>query len=281
MAVENIHWYSAKTISGLVVLFGLLAWETAAPFLHLFAKGRERFRHGLRNLAIGATNAALVSFFAASAWASAALWSSQQGFGLLNWLNLPPSIHFLGAVVLLDLWMYWWHWANHQTPLFWRFHRAHHSDTHMDVTTASRFHLGEILFSALARILVVALTGVRLWEIIAYESLMFVIVQFHHANIALPHSVDRFFRCFCVSPNMHKVHHSLEPAETDSNYGSIFSCWDRLFQTFRLRARPEEIQFGLSEFRSRQDQGLIGFVGTPFRSARKMTNAPPSMPKPG
>jgi sterol desaturase/sphingolipid hydroxylase (fatty acid hydroxylase superfamily) len=150
-------------------------------------------------------------------------------------------------VFLLDAWTYGWHWLNHRVPFFWRFHRWHHADRAMDVTTASRFHTGEIVLSSVFRVPVLALIGCSLGELALYELLLFAVVQFHHANIALPDRLDRGLRLVIVTPALHKVHHSVVRAESDSNYSSLFSWWDRVFRTLRLVREPRRIVFGVEE----------------------------------
>ena len=134
----------------------------------------------------------------------------------------------------------------------------------MDVTTASRFHIGEILFSNCLRIPLILLLGIHLWEIVLYETALLAVIQFHHANVGLRRRLDQLLRCFIVTPAMPKVHHSRWQPETDSNYSSLLSVWDRLFRSFRLRDDPRTIQFGLDEFAKPEDQTLPGFLITPL-----------------
>src|SRR5436305_9304361 len=117
---------------------------------------------------MGALNIILTGATSAMLWLLAATWAAQHRFGLLNWLGLTPWLHALAAIILFDLWMYWWHRANHRLPFFWRFHRTHHSDPKMDVTTAHRFHFGEIVCSSLLRVPVIILFGVGFWELVLY-----------------------------------------------------------------------------------------------------------------
>jgi sterol desaturase/sphingolipid hydroxylase (fatty acid hydroxylase superfamily) len=197
-------------------------------------------------------------------WAGAADWAARHAWGALSWLGAWPVGHTLGALLALDLWTYWWHRLNHRVPILWRFHRAHHSDPQVDVTTASRFHLGEILLSNCLRIPLILMVGIRLEEIVIYETLLLAVIQFHHANIGLPVALDRLLRCLIVTPAMHKVHHSRVSVETDSNYSSVSSIWDRLFRSFRLRPDPRTIQFGLDDFSNPEDQTLAGILKTPL-----------------
>lgn len=252
--------------TGPILLFLLLWWETLTPFLPMFRnKARQRARHGLRNVAIALLNSGMTALLFVGIWAATANWAAHNGFGLLNWTGAPPLWHAFAALLALDFWTYWWHRLNHRLPFLWRFHRAHHSDTQMDVTTASRFHIGEILFSNCLRIPLILLLGIHLWEIVLYETALLAVIQFHHANIGLPRRVDQLLRCFIVTPAMHKVHHSRWQPETDSNYSSLLSVWDRVFRSFRLRDDPRTIQFGLDEFAKPEDQTLPGILQTPLK----------------
>lgn len=259
-----------RWVVGPMLLFLLLWWETLTPFLPMFrSNARQRVRHGLRNVAIALFNSGMTALVFVGLWAATANWAAHNGFGLLNWIGVSPLWHAFAAVLALDFWTYWWHRLNHRLPFLWRFHRAHHSDTHMDVTTASRFHIGEILFSNCLRIPLILLLGIHLWEIVVYETALLAVIQFHHANIGLPPRLDQFLRCFIVTPAMHKVHHSRLQPETDSNYSSLLSIWDRVFRSFRLRDNPRTIQFGLDEFAKPEDQTLPGIFKTPLAQGNR------------
>jgi sterol desaturase/sphingolipid hydroxylase (fatty acid hydroxylase superfamily) len=258
-----------KTSSTLIVLIVLLAWESSAPFMPLFQqRGTERARHGARNLVFGLMNGIIAGIGSVALWTAAANWAGANHFGVLNWTGLGPVARIPVAVLLFDLWMYWWHRMNHRLTFFWRFHRTHHSDPEMDVTTAHRFHFGEILLSSLLRTPVILLLGLQLPELLIYETLMFAVVQSHHANIALPSGLDRALRAVIVTPSIHKVHHSRWQPETDSNYSSLFSWWDRLFSTLRLREDPSTIRFGLEDFDRPANQSLAGMLKTPMGKGR-------------
>lgn len=252
----------------LAVLSLLFIWESLHPFYEYFQGSfKNRGRHAVRNLVMGALNAILVAFVFVGFWFAVSVWADWYRFGLMHWLQdgfaLAGSLHLIGAIVLFDAWSYLWHRMNHEIPFFWRFHRVHHSDPNLDVTTASRFHVGEIFFSSLLRIPLIALLGIYLWELVLYETLMFAVVQFHHSNISISTRIDRILRAVIVSPNMHRVHHSRWRPETDSNYSSLFSFWDRLARTFRLNHHPKNIHFGLEEFDRDRDQTVGGMLKTP------------------
>lgn len=253
----------ARPYISIGMLVVLLAWESLSGFFH-FMKSRERLKHGFLNVLMGGINALVTGVAFVGLWWWVARWAESQQFGLLHWVPLPTPLRFLVAFLAFDLWMYLWHRLNHRVPFFWRFHRVHHSDPTMDVTTSNRFHFGEIILSSLLRIPVIALLGLQMHEIAIYEVMMFTIVQFHHANIALPEKVDRFLRLFIVTPFMHKVHHSRWQPETDSNYASFLSIWDRLFRSFRLNSDPASIRFGLEDFNAPAHQSIGGMMGTPW-----------------
>ena len=256
---------SLRALSGIGILVLLLAWETLHPFLPQFAsRARDRVFHGFRNVLFGVFNSVVIAIGFAALWAVASASSAQNGIGLLHRIEISPVLHAVAAVLVLDFWTYWWHWINHRVPFFWRFHRMHHSDPQMDVTTANRFHTGEIVFSSILRVPIIFLVGIHLWELVLYETLMFAVVQFHHANVGVPPRLDRFLRVIIPTPAMHKVHHSRVMVETNSNYSSLLSVWDRLFKTLRLRENPREIVFGLNEFDAPECQQLKGMAKTPL-----------------
>jgi sterol desaturase/sphingolipid hydroxylase (fatty acid hydroxylase superfamily) len=267
-----------RSISSVAFLVLLLGWESFAPFASYFVGGTgERLRHAFRNLVLGIVNALFIGLVFVAVWWTTADWAQSHNFGLLNWFSLSGGPRLICAFLLFDAWMYLWHRLNHRIPFLWRFHRTHHSDPRMDVTTASRFHLGEIFFSSILRVPVIALLGLQLWELALYEAAMFAVVQLHHANIALPAWLDRGLRMVIVSPFMHKVHHSRWQPETDSNYSSLFSFWDRLFGSFRMREDPRTLEFGLEGFDPPEHQTLVGLMTTPverFRQSDQPSRSP-------
>lgn len=241
---SNLNWRAIVPVACLGVL---LAWETAQPFFPLFRRSGERARHGVLNLALGTLNIAVVALVFSGLWLAVTRWAEAHRFGVLNTFDLAPWLRLALAVLLLDAWTYAWHRLSHRVPLFWRFHRWHHADREMDVTTASRFHTGEIVLSSILRIPVLAAIGCGIGELAIYETMLFAAVQFQHANIGLPERLDRVLRLVIVTPALHKVHHSVVRAECDSNYASLFSWWDRIAGTQRISPAPEKIVFGLGK----------------------------------
>lgn len=240
-----------RTGLAVAMLVGLLTWETAHPFFDQFAGGRaglkKRGSHGAINLAIGLANSLMIAFVFVAAWVASVTWAETYGVGFLNRFSIPFWPGLIIAIVLLDLWTYTWHWLNHTIPFLWRFHRLHHSDKAMDVTTANRFHIVEIFLSSVLRVPVLVLIGCNMEQLAIYETLFFACVQFHHANIAVSERTDRALRAFIVTPFIHKVHHSVKMREANSNYGSLFTWWDRLFRTLKLSRDPQAIVFGVDD----------------------------------
>ncbi len=260
-----------QTVVMIVGLILLSFAEHAHPLFDFFGhQPGSRGRHAVRNLVLGSLNGLVVSFGFVWLWFVVTVWADTERFGVMNVLQdafgLPAWVHALGVMVLLDGWMYMWHRVNHVIPFLWRFHRVHHADPHMDVTTASRFHLGEIVLSSLLRVPVLALAGAHLWELLVYETLMFAVVQTQHANMAFPERLDRVLRTVIATPAMHKVHHSRWRPETDSNYGSLFSFWDRLGRSFRLRKDLSTLKMGLDEMDDDRFQTVRGMIETPFQA---------------
>lgn len=252
----------AKPIVAAAVLAVLWLIEGIAP---MFEGRRKRALHDGGNLVLGVGNAAIAAlvFAAATLWITEA--AREREFGLLPALGITGPARIALAVVLFDLWQYVWHRLNHRVPFLWRFHAVHHSDRELDATSGFRFHTGEILFSSLARLAVLPLIGMTVFEVVVYELILLPIILFHHSNIRLPGGIDRALRWLIVTPWMHWVHHSEYQPETDSNYASIFSFWDRLFRSFRLRNDPGEIRLGLEDMEREEWATLPGMLAAPFR----------------
>ncbi len=260
-----------KTLVAGVFLIVLWAGEAFAPFYPHFRGGlRERLLHDGRNLGLGVVNALFLALLFGAAFVALELWAESRSVGLFRIVEWPLWLEVGLILLLFDLWMYVWHRANHRIPFLWRFHRVHHSDPEMDVTTGIRFHPGEMVLSTVARMVVIPLLGMSLWHLVIYEALLLPVILFHHSNVRLPRWMDYGLLPFVVTPAMHRVHHSRWQPETDSNYGSILPWWDRLFGSFRLRQDARTIELGLEEFDGDDWQTLRGILKTPL--------APPGSP---
>lgn len=227
----------------------------------------SRLRHDGRNLFVGLLNALPLALGLGALTPAVALAVERAGWGLSQLAGLPVWVEAAMALVALDAWMYGWHVANHKLPLFWRFHRMHHSDNRMDASSAVRFHMGEVVLSVLLRLGVIALVGIRLEWVLLYELILLPVILLHHANLELPRPLEAVARWLFVTPDIHHVHHSRRRQETDSNYGSVFPWWDRIFRTFRIQT-PDNLEYGLEGWDAPERQSLWGLLTTPFRRRR-------------
>ena len=184
----------------------------------------------------------------------------------LQWFVKPDAWTarggFIVDVIVLDLWVWFWHWANHQVPLLWRFHRVHHLDQHLDTTSALRFHFGETIISAIVRLPLIVLIAVPASTAVAFEALVLIAAIFHHSNIKISAPVERILSRVIVTPGIHWVHHHTDPRDTDSNYATIISVWDRIFRTRSATRRFDAMPIGLA---SLQDSGLGRLIASPFQ----------------
>ena len=261
--------WEIKALSAAGVLAALWIGESCFPFYAGFTgKVKQRLRHDAKNLAFGLVNAALLVLLFSAALAAVSTWTASRGFGLVNLVAWPPVAKIFLLFVLFDLWMYVWHRANHEITFLWRFHRMHHSDPDMNTSTALRFHPGEMLLSASARLAVLPLLGMTLWNLALYEMVFLPVIFFHHSNLSLPRRLDRGLLAVVVTPAMHRVHHSRWRPETNSNYGSVFPYWDVLARSFRLRDDAHTVDLGLDGTDSHAWQSVAGMLQTPLRSLR-------------
>jgi sterol desaturase/sphingolipid hydroxylase (fatty acid hydroxylase superfamily) len=194
--------------------------------------------------------------------------AAEEPTGLLGWLPLPAAAEMVLGFLLLDLSFYWWHRANHRIPFLWRFHNVHHLDPDLDVSTALRFHFGEIAFSAGFRIVQLTVLGVTAPVYWAYELCFQAGTLFHHSNVRLPVRFERTLARFLVTPRMHGIHHSQVEAEASSNYGVLLPLWDRLHRTLRLNVPQRLISIGVPGYSRAGDNELGAMLAHPFRRQR-------------
>ncbi len=269
----ELGWES-KTLSAAVFLVVLWIGEACVPFYTNFGEGlRHRWRHGAKNLGFGLFNAGVLLLLFAPLFAVVEAWAPSRGSGLMHSVAWPPWLEALVLFVLFDAWMYVWHRANHTITFLWRFHRMHHSDPEMDASTALRFHTGEVVLSAVARLAVVPLLGMSLWQLALYEAVFLPVVLFHHSNVSFPRWLDHGLLAVVVTPAMHRVHHSRWQPETDSNYGSVFPYWDYLARSSRLRSDAHTIHLGLDGMDAPAWQSVAGMLMTPLGTGRETASS--------
>jgi sterol desaturase/sphingolipid hydroxylase (fatty acid hydroxylase superfamily) len=199
---------------------------------------------------------------------------SDAPFGLVQWVALPPLLGAALAFLLMDLSFYYWHQLNHRVPVLWRFHNVHHMDPDLDVTTALRFHFGELALSAGFRIVQILVIGVSPWTYAVYEAVFQANTLFHHSNVRLPIRLERPLNRLLVTPRMHGIHHSQVEREANSNYGVVFPWWDRLHRTLGLDVPQSAITIGVPGYAEPGDNRLWSALLHPFRRQRDYWRQP-------
>lgn len=251
-------------------IFALMAaWEAFAPRR---AQAVGRASRWPSNLGVVIIDTVTLRILFPTAAVGIALVAQARGWGVLNAVSLAGWAEVLIAIVLLDFVIYAQHVLFHRVPVFWRLHRMHHSDLELDVTTGIRFHPIEILLSMVIKLAAVAALGAPAAAVLLFEVLLNATSMFNHANVRLPRGADRVLRLVLVTPDMHRVHHSIEPAETHSNFGFNLPLWDRLFGTYRAQpaAGHAGMTIGLPELRDPAELRLDRMLLQPFRKRREI-----------
>jgi sterol desaturase/sphingolipid hydroxylase (fatty acid hydroxylase superfamily) len=247
------------------VLVAMVALETILPW-------RDRQQRVIRwpsNLGVVVVSSVIVRLVFPITAAGVAVWAQHSGFGLFHWLGAPFWLALILSILALDCLIYAQHAAFHHVPMLWRLHRMHHTDTVLDATTGTRFHPIEILLSMAIKCIAVALLGAPAMAVLIFEILLNATAMFNHANIRLPKRLDRVLRLFLVTPDMHRVHHSVERDETDSNFGFNLPWWDFLFGTYKPapKAGLEGMTIGIDAFRDPGEQRIDRLLTQPFRDS--------------
>jgi len=245
-------------------VFAVMAvWEVAAARRELrAAKGSRWFA----NLGITVLNTLVLRvLFPAAAVGTAAV-AADRGWGVLNILQAPPAVAIIGSILVLDLVIYLQHVMFHAVPALWRLHMVHHADLDFDVTTGLRFHPLEVVLSMVIKLAAVLLLGPPVVAVLIFEVLLNATAMFNHGNVRISLALDRIVRWFVVTPDMHRVHHSVEPHETNSNFGFNLPWWDRLLGTYKAQpaAGHEAMTVGLEQFQDQSRQTLPWLVILPF-----------------
>ena len=260
--IAHEPWVRASFFVGVLALMAL--WELLAPRRRLTVGRRTRW---ISHLAISALNTALVRLLLPLTAVAMALFAERHGWGLLNHYTVAGPLALALGVIALDLVIYLQHVMFHAVPAFWRLHRVHHADLDFDVTTGVRFHPIEILLSMAIKLAAIAALGPPALAVLVFEVLLNATSMFSHGNVHLPGAIDRVLRRLVVMPDMHRVHHSVIPHETNSNFGFNLPWWDRLFGTYRdqPQAGHEGMTIGLDNLRApRQVTRLSGILALPF-----------------
>ena len=249
---------------GLAVFAAMALWEVLAPRR---AASVGRAPRWPSNIAIVVLDALLVRILIPVAAVGVSVIAAQRGWGLLNITRWPPVLEGVLGFLALDLAIYAQHFVFHHVPVLWRLHRMHHADLDIDVTTGVRFHPIEILLSMAIKIVIVVAVGIPALAVLIFEIALNATSMFNHANVAMPLWLDRIVRLFVVTPDMHRVHHSINRAETNSNFGFNLPWWDRLFGTYRAapQAGHSAMTIGLPVFRDPAELRIDRLLTQPFR----------------
>ena len=250
----------------LILVLGITFFWLIENAFPLFQFQYKKWKHAGINFFLTFTTI-LVNFCLAFILLFATQWTQENNFGILNWIpEIPLWLYAIIGLLLLDLISaYLVHWVQHRVKWLWRFHLIHHSDTWVDTTSANRHHPGESVIRFVFTTIGVILVGSPMWLVFLYQTLSVVATQFNHANIKFPKKLDAFLSYIIVSPNMHKIHHHYVLPYSDSNYGNIFSIWDRLFGTY-LFMPVEDIKFGIdTHMKSEENNKLLPLLQIPFQ----------------
>lgn len=260
------------TVAAVVAVLALLF--VVERFTVLRALTRPLLPRLVVNAALSALGFAAAALFVRPAVAAAMRWTADAPFGVLHLVAMPVAAQFVAAFLLMDLTFYWWHVANHRVPFLWRLHNVHHIDPDLDVSTAFRFHAGEVALSSGFRALQVAAIGLPAWMFAAYELVFQANTLFHHSNVRLPIGLERRLNLVLVTPRMHGIHHSQVREETNSNYSVVFSWWDRLHRTAGFNVPQSAIVIGVPAYSRAGDNGVVSALLLPFRRQRDYWQRP-------
>lgn len=247
---------------GMLVL--MATWEIIAPRRALTVSKTVRW---VNNLGLVFFNSFILRIIFPAAAVGMATFTAEQGWGLLNYYSLPLTLSVIIAIIVMDFIIYLQHVMVHAVPVLWRLHRVHHADLDYDVTTGARFHTLEIILSMLIKFAVIVVLGPPVVAVILFEVILNAMAMFNHGNVGLPAPIDKALRWLVVTPDMHRVHHSIEDDETNSNFGFNLSWWDRLFGTYRdqPRAGHQGMTIGIRNFRDpKQSSWITGMLAMPF-----------------
>ncbi len=224
----------------------------------------SKVKRWLNNLSLTLFNSIVLNLIFSTAVVGTATYVQTQKLGVLNIVEAPAWFKLLFTVVFLDFMLYVWHLLNHKMPFLWRFHRVHHCDLNMDVSTATRFHIGELVISAVIKLSIIFFLGAGLFGVFIFESALVLCAQFHHSSLKVPKWFETLFWIFFVPPSMHRIHHSVILKERDTNYGTIFSLWDRTLGTLRSDVDQAGIRIGIGAYRQPEKLHLPQLLVMPF-----------------
>ncbi len=257
-----------RLAASLGIFFIMICWEYFSP------RRTQRICRKHRwpvNLGLAAFNIVLMRLTIGGIAYLSAVDAIGKSLGLLNWLAAPQWLSIIVTLLFLDFAIYCQHIVSHKWSPLWHLHQVHHTDLEFDATTAVRFHPLEIMISMLYKVLCIYLIGANPWAVIAFEIILNGAATFNHSNVNISSAIEKKLRWLIITPDMHRIHHSTIPAETDSNYGFSISWWDRLCKTYVAEPRLPQIsmEIGLKPFRQQKELGFMQLLLLPFKSLRE------------
>jgi len=256
----------------LILVCGIAFFWVIENTFPLFKFEYKKWEHAGINFFLTFTTI-LINFCLAFILLKSSDWAMKNHFGILEWFpKIPLVLYTILGLLLLDLiGAYLPHFIQHKTKFLWRLHIVHHSDTWIDTTSANRHHPGESIIRFIFTTFGVLLVGSPMWMVFLYQTLSLIATQFNHANLSLPKKIDTYLSLIIVSPNMHKIHHHYKLPYTDSNYGNIFSIWDRLFGTF-MTLSTDKIIYGIdTHMKPEEHNSLKNLLKIPFQKSKNPT----------
>ncbi len=274
----NLHSETnIRLLAFMAILVIMLVFETLFPRKR---RTQDRLKHILNNLGIVLSYTVLLQIVFRLVPIGAAMgmaaYAQAKGWGVLNLFDMPIWLSVTISVILLDMAVYWQHVASHKIPIIWDFHKMHHADRDLDATSGIRFHPVEILASMFYKMAVVVLLGPPVLGVFLFEVILNGAAMFNHANVKLPLWFDKILRLFIVTPDFHRVHHSIYRHETDSNYGFNLSIWDRVFGSYIAQPQDghENMKLGLPQYQTDAPTNMLWCLKLPFMKQRKVTINP-------
>ena len=262
MSVADASMIRFLLFAGGLILFLII--EAINPYRKSTVSKTDRW---LSNISLAALNAVIINLIFAASIVYTISYVTANKLGILNIFELPYGIKILAAVIAMDFVLYVWHLLNHEVMFLWRFHIVHHSDLNMDVTTATRFHIIELFFGSIIKIITIYIIGADLLGILIFESTVTLATQFHHSSLKIPGWFESVFWYLFVPPSMHRIHHSVVIKERNTNYGVIFSIWDRLIGTLLTKIHQDKIRIGVGAYTKQEKLKFLNLLVMPFKGS--------------
>ena len=273
---ELINFFSdiPLTFRTSILLGGIVFFWVLEGMIPLYSFRYKKINHALLNIFF-TTTTAIIGFGFAFLLLKSTLYVGGEQIGVIHIFNLPIWADVIISLLLLDLiGAYLVHFIQHKVSWMWKFHLVHHSDMNVDVTTGLRHHPGETVFRIIFTIIGVFVSGASIGMVMLYQSLSVLFAHITHANISIPKKIDAILSYVLVTPNMHKIHHHYEMPLTDSNYGNIFSIWDRLFNTFSFINKQKSVVYGIDTYMDKSETNNLGtLLSIPFKKLKKVNNS--------